>query len=523
MAAVDRAELGIELDEFDRIIPDRPVRRPVERPPAAEPTEILSKAGPSVAPTPAELPYPPPAPTRALCWQGFRTTAPIVAADALGLAASGLLAGLAVHLIRPHAPLLLLPMAVVVGLLPLAYWLCGLYSPVGSSPILELRQLIQINSIGFIAAALGGILAPPLPLWCLAAWVASVGLVPLLRSIVRGCCAQAEWWGRPTLVISPADTVDSVVLALMHAPTSGFRPVAVTDPAGPCWSALTPAVNDAAELATVVREQAIRYAVVNVADNRAATVKEIFARYSTLIPHLILLTDAPDMPSLWGAARSCGRLGGLEMSNGRLLSSLWTLKRAIDVLVAMIVLVTGLPVMIVVALAVKLTSPGPIFYGHKRLGFGEKWFSAWKFRTMYWNADAILRDYLAAHPEARDEWERDQKLKDDPRVTRIGRFLRRMSLDELPQVWNVLKGEMSLVGPRPIVAKEIDKYGNVFGTYSAVKPGITGMWQVSGRNDVTYEERVKLDQYYVANWSPWLDVFILAKTILVLIRRDGAY
>ncbi|HEY2584133.1 MAG TPA: undecaprenyl-phosphate galactose phosphotransferase WbaP [Tepidisphaeraceae bacterium] len=525
MAAFDRVELGIELDEFDRIVPDRPLRRPQAGSSLADSPDVEpSGATRSVEAVPlAELAYPPAAPTPALCWQGIRTTAPIVAADLLALAVSGLFAAAAVHFIWPHAPILLRPMAVVVALLPLAYWLCGLYSPMGSSPILELRHLIQVNSIGFIAAALGGMLAPPMPLWCLAAWVASVGLVPLLRSIVRRHCARTDWWGRPTLVISPAETSDSVVLALMHSPTCGFRPVAVTDPAGPCWSALTPAVNDPDQLEKVVREQDIRYAVVHVADSGPAAVNEIFARYSSLIPHLLMLTNTPDLPSLWNASRSCGRVGGVEMSNARLLSSLWTLKRAVDIVVALIVLVTGFPLMALIAVAVKLTSPGPIFYGHKRLGFGGKWFKAWKFRTMHANGDAVLHEHLATNPHARVEWDRDHKLRKDPRVTRLGGLLRRSSLDELPQVWNVLKGEMSLVGPRPIVAKEVAKYGNIFGKYAAVKPGITGMWQVSGRNEVSYEERVKLDRYYIANWSPWLDLYILAKTILVLIRRDGAY
>jgi Undecaprenyl-phosphate galactose phosphotransferase WbaP len=179
--------------------------------------------------------------------------------------------------------------------------------------------------------------------------------------------------------------------------------------------------------------------------------------------------------------------------------------------------------MLAIALAIKLTSDGPILFGHRRLGFQGRWFSAWKFRTMHPNGDSVLREYLEQHSEARDEWERDHKLRNDPRITWIGKFLRQSSLDELPQIWNVLRGEMSLVGPRPIVAKEVSKYGNVFKKYAAVKPGITGMWQVSGRNEVSYEERVKLDEFYIANWSPWLDVFILAKTIIVLIRRDGAY
>lgn len=520
MSAVERVQLGIDLDHFEPIVPSRPSRRPP--PPAATPAllEARETAGAPVSRSHVLMPV---APVRAISWQGVRTTAPILASDLIAVAGSGILAACAVHLIKPQAPVLLESMGVVLALLPLAYWMCGLYAPVGASPILELRHLIQINSLGFIAAAVGGILAPPLPMWCLGAWVASVGLVPLLRSIVRRQCARADWWGRPTLVISPAGKADAIVLSLMRAPTSGLRPVAVTDPEGPCWSALASAINDDVELARRVHEQEIRHAVINAADGSPAATREIFARYSALIPHLIVLSDAPDMPCLFGQTRTCGRLGGVEMSNARLLSSLWMLKRAIDVAVALIVLFTFLPLMVLIAAAVKLTSRGPIFFGHKRLGMAGQWFSAWKFRTMHTHGDALLQAHLAANPAARAEWERDHKLKNDPRITGIGKFLRRSSLDELPQVWNVLRGEMSLVGPRPIVAKEVAKYGHVFDKYAAVKPGITGMWQVSGRNEVSYEERVKLDRYYVANWSPWLDLFILAKTILVLIRRDGAY
>jgi lipopolysaccharide/colanic/teichoic acid biosynthesis glycosyltransferase len=134
-----------------------------------------------------------------------------------------------------------------------------------------------------------------------------------------------------------------------------------------------------------------------------------------------------------------------------------------------------------------------------------------------------MDDHLARDPEARAEWERDQKLRDDPRVTRFGRFARKTSLDELPQLWNVLIGDMSLVGPRPIVDDEVWRYGDTFRLYTSVKPGITGMWQVSGRNDIGYDERVLLDQFYIRHWSPWLDVYILAKTVVALAQRSGAY
>jgi lipopolysaccharide/colanic/teichoic acid biosynthesis glycosyltransferase len=142
---------------------------------------------------------------------------------------------------------------------------------------------------------------------------------------------------------------------------------------------------------------------------------------------------------------------------------------------------------------------------------------------MVLNADLALTEYLAANPEAQAEWNLDHKLRNDPRITRIGKFLRKTSLDELPQLWNVLRGEMSLVGPRPIVDAEISKYAEHFDLYAKVKPGITGMWQISGRNDTTYEERVGLDAFYSRNWSPFLDIYILARTIKVVLLREGAY
>ena len=139
------------------------------------------------------------------------------------------------------------------------------------------------------------------------------------------------------------------------------------------------------------------------------------------------------------------------------------------------------------------------------------------------NADVFLREYLARDPVARREWEQTQKLRDDPRVTAFGRFLRRTSLDELPQVWNVLRGEMSLVGPRPIVRDEVWRYGAAIRLYAAVKPGITGLWQVSGRTDTSYAERVLLDEFYVRHWSPWLDLYVLARTVVALVWHSGAY
>jgi Undecaprenyl-phosphate galactose phosphotransferase WbaP len=245
--------------------------------------------------------------------------------------------------------------------------------------------------------------------------------------------------------------------------------------------------------------------------------------YSRFVPHLLVLSDCSTLPMLWSATRNGGRLSGIEVRNGLLLATLQAFKRAFDVVVALIGLMAGLPVMLLLAALVKLSGPGPVFYLHTRVGRRGRPFKACKFRTMRVNGDEILREHLAGFAAARAEWESARKLRRDPRVTAVGRFLRVTSLDELPQLWNVLKGEMSLVGPRPIVESEIAYYGKVFKLYTTAKPGITGLWQVSGRNDVGYDERVKLDEFYVRHWSPWLDVYILAKTIAALLQRRGAY
>jgi lipopolysaccharide/colanic/teichoic acid biosynthesis glycosyltransferase len=191
-------------------------------------------------------------------------------------------------------------------------------------------------------------------------------------------------------------------------------------------------------------------------------------------------------------------------------------------LVALLLLLALAPVFAVVAYLIWQRDGAPVLFAHYRVGEKGKLFRCMKFRTMLRNSESVLAELLAKDPQARAEWERDQKLTDDPRITGIGQFLRRSSLDELPQLINVLRGEMSLVGPRPITVGELTRYGKVRWHYLSVRPGITGLWQVSGRNNTSYEERVSLDQRYVEERSLWLDVGILLKTVRVVVLREGA-
>lgn len=198
-------------------------------------------------------------------------------------------------------------------------------------------------------------------------------------------------------------------------------------------------------------------------------------------------------------------------------------KRTLDLLLVLLCLPILLVLLGAIALLIRSTSPGPIFFSHRRIRSHGRFFSMWKFRTMCVNSAEVLDNYLAANPEARAEWRRTHKLRNDPRVTKVGDFLRRTSLDELPQVWNVITGSMSLVGPRPIVAAEVEKYGEFFADYCRVKPGVTGLWQVSGRSQLSYGERVQLDHRYAEEWTLSGDVKILCRTLSSVANQDGAY
>lgn len=199
------------------------------------------------------------------------------------------------------------------------------------------------------------------------------------------------------------------------------------------------------------------------------------------------------------------------------------IKYSFDFICTLIGTIIISPLLLLIAAWIYFDSPGPVIFRHVRIGKNGRAFGCYKFRTMCMDADKKLTELLANDAAAKAEWERDFKLKDDPRVTKVGKFLRKTSLDELPQIFNVLKGEMSLVGPRPVVEAELEKYGEYLDDYFMVRPGITGMWQVNGRSDTTYEDRVHMDSWYVRNWSIWIDIMLLWRTVRSVIKCEGAY
>ena len=250
---------------------------------------------------------------------------------------------------------------------------------------------------------------------------------------------------------------------------------------------------------------------------------DLLKRSEALVPRVSVLPELFDADKLNVDIEKVERYFFLSFQNNLMKRSNRWLKNSFEILILLLFLPLWGTALLLLSALTKMSSPGPIFFSQKRIGAGGHVFSCYKFRTMVVDADEQLENLFREQPQRLHEWETERKLKDDPRITRIGRFLRRTSLDELPQLINVLRGEMSLIGPRPIVSEEVPKYGDYFRYYKSVCPGLSGLWQVSGRNDVEYEQRVMLDTFYVRNWSLWMDFMILLRTLPAVWKKEGAY
>jgi Undecaprenyl-phosphate galactose phosphotransferase WbaP len=334
-------------------------------------------------------------------------------------------------------------------------------------------------------------------------------------------------WGEPVAIVGYGPQGQKITEFLLNNLRFGLRPVVIVDGFDDHEEdeSPIPGVRFQKNIAPAnsFQNDGIKTAILIVPEMPEQLQMEVVNEQRFGFKRLILISDLSWIGSVGVVPYDLEGFLGLEVRQN--LFSTWQqiAKRALDVSLVFILSPILLPLIGFIALAICLDSRGPIFYGHERIGKDRKKVKVWKFRTMIQYADEKLTKYLVQHPELRAEWEATQKLKNDPRVTRVGRFLRKSSLDELPQVWNILKGEMSLVGPRPIVEDEVKHYGYVFKLYTRVRPGLTGLWQVSGRNNVGYDMRVRFDEYYVRNWSIWVDIYILLRTTWVVLQRDGAY
>jgi Undecaprenyl-phosphate galactose phosphotransferase WbaP len=406
--------------------------------------------------------------------------------------------------------------------------LAGLYPGFSLAPAQELRRYtvtsFAVNGIGMVVNT--GFYA-----WIksgdevfILAWLLSIPMLTGCRVLARAVAARSPLWGVPAVVFGAAKEAHLLVDRLLRCRWIGYRPELILD--GDREKAIAykgiPVMADIPRGFDFAKRHGYSTALVALPTTDNGIHRDIIQRYVKAFPTFILFSDFAGLAGVWTSVRDFEGLLGLSTKQKLLIPLNIATKRVIDLLGVLIGAAFFLPFIAFIMLLVKLDSPGPIFYGHRRLGKDRLEFRAWKFRSMIADADNKLAECFETDPDCRKEWDAKQKMTHDPRVTRFGRLLRKTSLDELPQLWNVLKGEMSIVGPRPIVQHEVQFYGTAWEQVSSVLPGITGLWQVSGRSETGFRERVVQDLYYIQNWSIWLDLFIMLKTVWIVLTGKGA-
>jgi len=460
-------------------------------------------ANPVLAPSPfiASNPY-----DTAPAWW---TSVSVLLVDIVALSGIYWLAVLGRRLITPGDVRFYLEVFPGLALFVAAFAIHGLYPGVLLHPAEEIRRVFHCVSIVFLLVLCTTFLWHNAESYSrsivMITWALGAPAVLLARKLARQRLSRYGWWGVPAVVFGSGASAKRVLNALMNREL-GVRVTAVVS----------------GEFLHLPRTGTAHYAILAEPPSKAALhymIQDQCKGYR----HVLLVPDLRGICSLGISARDIGGEIGFEVPQRLFHRSAGMMKRALDLILTLAGLFALLPVFLLIAAAIKLTSIGPVFYGHTRYGRDGTTFKALKFRTMFQNGESILLEHFHKNPEELAAWQRDQKLKRDPRVTSVGGWLRRYSLDELPQLCNVLLGQMSLVGPRPIVSAEVEKYGRGYDLYSRVRPGITGLWQVSGRNNTTYPERVAFDEYYVRNWSIWLDTYILVRTARAVFSAEGAY
>lgn len=355
-------------------------------------------------------------------------------------------------------------------------------------------------------------------------WALATPTVLLGRNLMRMLLSGTSWWAVPAVVLGSGPAAQQVARSLKNT-RLGLRitGVLLENPVSSWDHDLPPVIGHLSDAPVISAQGFTRYAILAMPHLSQAEIRQIIQEHCRSFHRILIVTDLFGICCLGISPREIGGQLGLEIPQRLCFLIPKVMKRSLDIVVSTTLLFLLMPLFLLICIAIKVNSEGPIFFGHLRYGRDGKAFRALKFRTMVTNADRILDTHLRHHPELMIEWQRNHKLKNDPRITRVGRWLRRYSLDELPQLVNILKNDMSLVGPRPIVESEIPRYANSYDLYTRVPPGLTGLWQVSGRNNTTYRERVAFDEYYIRNWSIWMDIYILARTFQAVLHADGAY
>jgi undecaprenyl-phosphate galactose phosphotransferase len=332
-------------------------------------------------------------------------------------------------------------------------------------------------------------------------------VVPLFRYIVKRLLTVSGFYTRQSVVLGLKKETDAVLPVLRKMESSGNKIIEVLEPAQNN--------NNIRNIETlIIVPKGIAKEEVN----------DLINTWENRVKEIKIVSDSGYLKTIGVETEYIEELLVMRMANNLLSPFNRFLKRLFDILVSTLALLVLFPLFVLIACIIKLDSRGSVFYNHDRFGREGKKFRLFKFRTMYVDGDQKLADFLESHPELKEEWRQYKKLKShDPRVTRVGRFLRRFSLDESPQLFNVFKGEMSIVGPRPYLIREKEDIQQSASIIFRVKSGITGLWQIKGRNDLSFEDRLKLDEFYVRNWSFLLDITIILKTFGAVIKGKGAY
>ena len=410
---------------------------------------------------------------------------------------------------------------IAVAVLLAALALTGQYR-VAAHPAEEMRQ------IGTLVFLLGGVAGGVAGAFWFEAGAGIFGLgllaalvLPLGRVAGRLTFARFSWWGIPAVVLGTKEHGANVVQTLRRWPEIGLRPVAHLQRNG----ADAPAHLRDGELTCapdIARSYRSSYAVVAIPNLDFKEQDRIVNQYGKFFERIVMVPHTLGPDALWTTGSSCHGLVGYDVQHYRTQTLMRGVKRVVDVLAAALGLALLFPLFVTIAFLIKTDSKGPVFFRQARMGRKGECFTVLKFRTMFLNAEERLQEILDEDPERRAEYEKYHKLRDDPRVTRIGKWLRRTSLDELPQLLNVLRGDMSLVGPRAYMPSELPKMNGLSRSVLQCPPGITGLWQVSGRNKLDFETRVNLDVHYMQHWSFWLDLYILVRTLPAVLSGDGA-
>lgn len=413
---------------------------------------------------------------------------------------------------------------------PFILWREGLYPGLWMTSDEELRRTVEGSALAGLVVILLTFVTrtgqefsrPILAGW----WLLTVVLLPIHHLGMKLFFSSLKVGGIPAVILGANSLTLRILQGLRKQDLPPLRPMAVFTGEGeaPLSGLIDVPIPGPIEQAPGwAAAHNVETAVVILPHIPSRDVVRLAESLSTSFRRILVIPDLFGLSTVGTDVRDLDGILALEVRRNLLSWQSQWVKRILDAFLSLVVGLLSLPVSLLIGLALMSEREGPIFYGHERVGKEGRAFTAWKFRTMVRDADRVLDQALESDPDLQLEWKRTQKLRDDPRLTRVGKLLRRLSLDELPQLWNILRQEMSLVGPRPIVREEIQKYGEAFELYAQVRPGLTGLWQVSGRSNLTYEERVRLDAYYVRNWSVWLDLVIMIRTVVAVLTGRGAY